>query len=137
MTKPTITAIREALTDALTAVDGLRVYATVPDQPSVPAAIIAFAGRDPRRQFGYPGGEYQFSITCLVPRTASTQGQELLDEYASADADLSVQAAIEALTEVDGQPARATVTAIGPETAVVVDPLTYIGVEFSVAVFIS
>ena len=134
MAKPTITAIREALADALTAVDGLRAYATVPDQPVVPCAIVAFAGRDPRRQFGYPGGEYQFSVTCLVARTAHVQAQELLDAYASADNDLSVQAAIEALTSVDGQDARATVTDIGPETAVVVDPLTYLGVEFSVSV---
>lgn len=131
-----ITDIRNKLADAVSGVPGLYGYATVPDAPNVPCGIVAFAGRDPRIAFRQRGGQYQFSVTVLVARTASEQAQELLDQYVSPDDTKSVQAALEAVTTIGATPCAVQVTAIGPETAVVVDPVTYLGVEFSVAVVI-
>lgn len=130
-----INDVRHELAAAVASIDGLVAYATVPDQPNPPCAIVAFAGRDPRNAAAAGATEYRFSVTVLAPRTAVEQSQELLDDYATPTGSLSVQAALEAC-DVYGVGA-VTVTSVGPETAVIVDPLTFVGVEFGVSVVVT
>lgn len=89
--------IRTQLKTRLDTISGLRVYATVPDKPEMPAAIIRPLHLDYQQSMGSGGANrIPFEIILLTPFSASNErSQALLDAYLDNTGTYSLKAAIE------------------------------------------
>lgn len=89
--------IRARLKTRLLTISGLRVYATVPDKPETPAAIIRPLRMDYQQSMGATGANrVPFEIIVLTPLSASNErSQDLLDAYLDESGTYSLKAAIE------------------------------------------
>jgi hypothetical protein len=90
--------IRDRLKTRLVTISGLRVYATVPDKPEMPAAIIRPLRLDYQQSMGGALGANRvpFEIILLTPLSASNErSQATLDAYLDNSGTYSLKAAIE------------------------------------------
>lgn len=89
--------IRTRLKTRLATISGLRVYATVPDKPELPAAIIRPLRMDYQQSMGSGGANrVPFEIVLLVSLGAGNErAQDLLDAYLDESGASSIKAAIE------------------------------------------
>ena len=93
-----MTALREGIADELADIDGLNVYAYVPDTIVTPAATIApapdtFVTWDTTQQGQTQ--DYAFVVTIFLPRSSDLDGQQALDVYLAGSGAFSVRAALE------------------------------------------
>lgn len=135
-----LATVREAMSDALDAIDGLRAVPYVQDQVAASQAVVARGEVTYHLVFGESATTqhtYLFTVSVYANRTAERSAQVYLDTLVDASDDNSVPAALEA---------KATATAAGadyifvrtasPVGVATIGAIDYLTVEFEVeAVF--
>jgi hypothetical protein len=127
-----VTEIRDALAEALSAIVGLRVSNVMIDAPRPPQAIIMPLRVDYDLNARRGADEYQFVVTLMVGRADSRSAQNELDPYIVGEG--SVKAAIEADRTLGGKVNTCRVTEMRNYGAISYGEVLYLGCEFVVEV---
>ena len=128
----TLSEIRQGLSQALTAVPGLRVSATMQDAPNPPVAMVYpdLIQYDLNANRG--ADEYTFVILLIVGRAADRAAQNNIDQYAVGHG--SVKAAVEADRTLGGIINTCRVSEMRNYQQLVIGDTTFLSVEFVVEV---
>jgi len=129
-----ITAIRTELANNIGSISGIRTYADIPDNPAMPAAVVTLANVVYGRAFQRGLTEYNFVITVIFGRIATTSAQRNLDALISTDA-RSLKAAVEADKTLDGNAFDTRVTEMTNVQSATIGDITYLTADFAVTVY--
>ena len=131
-----ITDIRDGIEANLETISGLRGYSEIPDNPSIPAAVISLNSVDYHQAFKNGLIELNFTITVIVGRFNSRSAQHNLNEYADNSGDRSIKAAIESDRTLGGAAFDCIVqTMSGISNIDLNDGNNYLATEFSVVAY--
>lgn len=130
----TFNELRQGLATRLATITGLRVSATIPDQPNPPQAIIF-----PNRvlydnTFRRGGDEYEFVILIILGRVSERTAQASLDAYCNPSGATSVKQAVEAEATLGGKAFDCRVTEMRGQSSLTIGDVTYLTAEFMVTV---
>lgn len=95
-----IKQIREGLAVAMRVIPDLNTYDIVPDQVSLPAAVVYGPEIDWDLVMGGGSAKYRFWVVLMVSRTEERVGQEQLDTFLATTGDTSIKTAIENNTDL-------------------------------------
>lgn len=131
---PTFNELRQGLATRLATIPGLRVSATIPDQPNPPQAVVF-----PNRvlfdsTFRRGGDEYEFVILVILGRVSERTAQASLDAYCNPSGASSVKQAVEAEATLGGKAFDCRVTEMRGQSSLTVGDVTYLTAEFMVTV---
>jgi len=131
----TMSEIREALADALTAVSGLRAFDLLPAQPPIPCVLIVPDSVDYDTSFGNVRRvagltTYSFVLTVLVGAMSERAAQQRLDGYVSPSGDQSIKAAVETDRTLGGVVSDVRVTGMRDYVSFPNGDSTFLGAEF-------
>lgn len=131
--------IRQALAEAMLAVDGLRTFDALPAQPPVPCAVVTpdtvtydYSFGNVRRAAGLTA--YDFVITVLVGAMSERSAQNRLDGYVSPSGDQSIKAAVETDRTLGGVVSDVRVTSMRDYVSFPNGDSTFLGAEFTAQV---
>ena len=126
--------IRAGLAANIGTVNGLRVYTEIPDNPSMPCAVIQLnrATYDGAFQRGLT--EYEFDVRLIVSRVTDRRSQQALDEFIDAG-ERSIKTAIESDKSLDGSAFDVRVSAMDVIDTVTIGETAYFTATFSVTVY--
>lgn len=131
-----ITAIREGIETNLETITGLRGYSEIPDNPSIPAAIVNLQSIDYHQAFKNGLVEFNFSVTVIVGRFSSRSSQQKLNDFAENTGTDSIKAAIESDRTLGGSAFDCVVqTMSGLSNIDLNDGNNYLAIEFSVIAY--
>ncbi len=131
-----ITEIRDGLEANLETITGLRGYSEIPDNPSIPAAIVNLNSIDYHQAFKNGLVEFNFSVTVIVGRFSSRSAQQKLNEFADNTGANSIKAAIESDRTLGGSAFDCVVqTMSGLSNIDLNDGNNYLAIEFSVIAY--
>lgn len=130
----TINAIRTGIAANISSIAGLRVYADIPDNPAMPCAVVQLQGVEYDRSFQRGLTEYNFTVTVIFGRIATTQAQRSLDQIISTG-DRSIKAAVESDKTLDGAAFDTHLSAMTNVSSVTIGDMTYLSADFAVQVF--
>ena len=91
-----IAQVRQALSDAVDSIEGLRCRPYVPDNVSTPQAVIADDGVDYDLVLGRGADTYRYKIVVYVDRDAEIAAQKLLDTLREPVGSTSMKTVVEA-----------------------------------------
>lgn len=131
----TIPEIRTALASALGTIRGLRVEASIPDQPKPPTAIIIPQGITFDLAMHRGLDEYDFSILLIVSRVSERGAQSNLDAFCAPSGVSSVKTCIASDPTLGGVVQAARVTAMRNYGSLTVGDTEYLSAEFVVQVY--
>lgn len=134
-TTATVSGIRSALADAIGSIRGLRVAATVPDNPNPPVAIVVPVSLDYDTAMGRGLDTYQFTVTLVVGRMSERSAQNSLDAYISGSGDASVKSAVESDVTLGGACQNARVTGVVNYGSLLIGDTEYLSADFQVTVY--
>ncbi len=131
-----ITAIRDGLEANLETITGLRGYSEIPENPSIPAAVVTLDTIEYDQSFQKGLVLYNFSVTVIVGRFNSRSAQQNLNDYADNTGDSSIKSAIESDKSLGGSAFDVRVTSMtGISNIDLNDGNNYIGMDFSVTCY--
>lgn len=130
----TFNELRQGIATRLATISGLRVSATIPDQPNPPQAVVF-----PNRvlydlAFKRGGDEYEFVVLVILGRVSERTAQASLDAYCNPDGASSVKTAIEAEATLGGKAFDCRVTEMRGQSSLTLGDVTYLTAEFMVTV---
>lgn len=130
----TFNELRQGLATRLATISGLRVSATIPDQPNPPQAVIF-----PNRvlydtTFRRGGDEYEFVILIILGRVSERTAQASLDAYCNPNGATSVKQAVEAEATLGGKAFDCRVTEMRGQSSLTIGDVAYLTAEFMVTV---
>jgi len=130
-----LSTVRAALATRLETIAGLRVYETIPDQFSPPAAIVGMP-TSVKYDFVFGGAVHTLSypVRILVAKATDRSAQERLEQYIDADGATSVNAAVEADPQLGGVAQVARVLSAQGLGVYDMGGVAYLGCDFSVEV---
>lgn len=131
----TLTDIRSALASALGDIRGLRVEASVPDNPKPPTAIIVPQGITFDLAMHRGTDEFDFSILLITGRMSERSAQNTLDSFCDPSGTNSIKAAINADPTLGGVVSSARVTNMRNYGSLTVGDTDYLSAEFAVTVY--
>jgi len=132
----TITAIRDGLEANLETISGLRGYSEIPENPSIPAAVVTLDTIEYDQAFQKGLVLYNFSISVIVGRFNARSTQQKLNDYADNTGSDSIKTAIESDKSLGGSAFDVVVTSMtGISNIDLNDGNNYIGMDFSVTVY--
>lgn len=131
----TLTDIRTALASSLGAIRGLRVEASVPDNPKPPTAIVIPQGITFDMAMRRSLDEYEFSILLITGRMSERQAQNTLDAFCAPTGTSSIKAVINADATLGGVVQSARVTNMRNYGSLTVGDADYLSAEFAVTVY--
>lgn len=126
--------IRQGLATNLGTVSGIRVYTEVPDNPSMPCAVIQLGRVLYDQAFQRGLTEYEFDVRLIVSRVTDRRSQQALDEFIDAGA-RSVKTAIQSDKTLGGSAFDCRVTAMDVVDTVTIGETVYFAATFSVTVY--
>lgn len=129
-----INAMRTALATNMGTISGLRTYADIPDNPNMPAAVVQLGSVSYNQAFANGLTEYNFVVTVIFGRIATTQAQRNLDNLISTGAG-SLKTAIESDRTLGGSAYDTRVAEMTNLTSVTIGDITYLSADFAVTVF--
>ena len=129
-----ITAIRTELASNIGSISGIRTYADIPDNPAMPAAVVTLASVSYDQSFQRGLVEYNFVVTVIFGRIATTSAQRNLDALISTGA-RSLKAAVEADKTLDGNAFDTRVTEMSNVQSATIGDITYLTADFAVTVY--
>ncbi len=129
-----INAMRSALATNMGTISGLRTYADIPDNPNMPAAVVQLGSVSYNQAFANGLTEYNFVITVIFGRIATTQAQRNLDNLISTGAG-SLKTAVESDRTLGGAAYDTRVAEMTNLTSVTIGDITYLSADFAVTVF--
>ena len=130
----TIAQVRQALSDAVDTITGLRSAPYVPDQINPPQAVVWDTGVDYDVVMGRGADEYNFTVRVYVNRTAETAAQKLLDTLREPSGATSLKTVVEADAGLAAVVDYARVRRASPVELVTVGAVDYLSVEFEIEV---
>jgi hypothetical protein len=129
-----ITTIRTGIAANIGTISGIRTYADIPDNPAMPCAIVTLDGVTYDRSFQRGLTEYNFVVTVIFGRIATTQAQRALDQIISTG-DRSIKAAVESDKTLGGAAFDTHLSAMTSVSSVTIGDMTYLSADFAVQVF--
>lgn len=130
----TIATVRQALSDAVDTITGIRSAPYMPDQINPPQAVVWDTGIDYDMVMGRGADEYRFTVRVYVNRTAETAAQKLLDTLREPSGATSLKTVVEADSGLAAVVDYARVRRASPVELVTVGAVDYLSVEFEVEV---
>ena len=130
----TIAAVRQALSDAVDSISGLRCAPYMPDQINPPQAVIWDTGVDYDLVMGRGGDVWNFTVNVYVNRTAERAAQVLLDTLREPTGATSLKTVVEADAGLAAVVDYARVRSATPVQVVQVGTVDYLLTEFLVEV---
>ena len=134
-TTATVGGIRTALADAIGSIKGLRVSATVPDNPNPPVAIVVPVSVSYDTAFGRGLDTYQFSVMVIVGRMSERTAQNSLDAYINPTGASSLKTAVESDVTLGGACQNARVTGVVNYGSLLIGDTEYLSADFQVTVY--
>jgi hypothetical protein len=131
----TITEIRTALASQLGTIRGLRVEASVPDQPKPPTAVVIPQGIRFDVAMGRGTDEYDFSIIVIVGRVSDRTSQASMDSFCNSVGTQSIKACVVSDPTLGGVVQSARVTDMQNYGALTVGDTEYLSAQFAVTVY--
>lgn len=131
----TINNLRSGLAANISTINGLRVAAEVPDNPSPPIAVIQL------QTISYDGAmaqgltTYSFLISVIVGRSAEREAQRRLDNFASSSGSSSIKLAVQSDKTLGGAAYDVRVSEMTNIGAVLLGEATYLAADFVVTVY--
>ena len=130
----TFNELRQGIATRLATISGLRVSATIPDQPNPPQAIV-FPGRVLYDlSYSRGGDEYEFSVLIILGRVSERTAQASLDAYCNPSGPSSVKTAIEAEATLGGKAFDCRVTEMRGQSSLAIGDVTYLTAEFTITI---
>lgn len=130
-----LTDMRTALRDKIDDVTGLRAYATLPDEPLTPCAIVRPVSAEFHESFD-DDTTLRFEVIVLAHplQDGAARGQEKLDAYLTRTGSTSIKAAIEADRTLGGKVEDTTVTGWTEYGSLIYNDVEYVGAKLLVTV---
>jgi hypothetical protein len=131
----TLTDIRSGLATRLATIPGMRVNATIPEQPNPPVAIVQpeSVTYDLNARNGLT--QYTMVVTVIVSRADGRSAQNAIDQYVAPAGTASVKGAIEADRTLGGKVNTLRVTQVSNYAIIDALEIPYLGVDFTVEVY--
>jgi hypothetical protein len=129
-----ISELRQGIANNLATIPGLRVSATIPDNPSPPIAIVQLNRVQYHQDFKRGMTEYDFSVQVIVGRVDERTAQRNLDSYCSSTGDYAIGLAVESDRTLGGKAFDCIVTEMTNYGSVLISDVTYLAAEFNVRV---
>ncbi len=126
--------MRSGIATNIATISGIRTYAEIPDNPSLPAAVVGLTTVDYNRSFQRGLTEYTFTVTVILGRLAETRAQQNMDAYIS-NGERSIKTAIESDKTLGGYAFDTRVTEMTDITSTTIGDITYLAADFAVTVF--
>lgn len=131
-----ITAIRDGIETNLETITGLRGYSEIPENPSMPAAVVSLNSVDYHQAFKNGLIELNFTVTVIVGRFNARSAQQTLNEFADNSGDKSIRAAIESDRTLGGNAFDCVVqTMSGISNIDLNDGNNYLATDFTVVAY--
>ncbi len=130
-----IRAMRQAIADNLSTVDGLRTAAIIPEDPKPPVAVVIFDRIEYDSSFGRALDMYLFKVVLVLGRVNTRGTEEALDGYLSGSGSTSLKAAIESDRSLGGEIQDLRVTSGENVRELVVADITYVAADFLITVY--
>ena len=126
--------IRAGIGTNLATISGIRVYEEIPDNPSMPCAVIQLVSANYDESFQRGLTEYSFTVRLIVIRVTERRAQRKLDQYIDEGA-RSVKTAIESDTTLNGAAFDCRVTGMDNADTVTIGGTEYMAADFSLVVY--
>lgn len=131
-----ITAIRDGIEANLETITGLRGYSEIPENPSIPAAVVNLDSVDYHQTFRNGMVQFNFTVTVIVGRFSARSAQQTLNDFASNTGDKSIRQAIESDRTLGGNAFDCVVQTMGGMNNIDLnDGNNYLATDFSVVVY--
>lgn len=134
-TTATVSGIRAGLATRLATISGLRVSATIPDQPNPPQAVISIDSVDYDKAFNRGHDEYRWTVTLIIGRVSERTAQDRMDTFLAPTGSTSIKTAIEADQSLSGSATAVRVTGVTGIQSVTVGDITYLAANLAVLVY--
>jgi hypothetical protein len=131
----TVTGMRAALATNLGTIAGLRTYADIPDNPMMPAAVVQLQSVSYDQAFQRGLTEYNFVVTVIFGRVATTQAQQSMDGLIDDTGTRSIKTAIESDKTLDDNAFDVRVSEMTNITSITIGDITYLSADFAVIVY--
>jgi len=76
-----ITAMSQGIATNLANISGIRTYATIPDNPTMPAAVVSLSSIEYDQAFVGGLTNYTFEITVIVSRVTERRAQQRVHDF--------------------------------------------------------
>ena len=131
----TVTGMRTALATNLGTISGIRTYADIPDNPMMPAAVVQLQSVSYDQAFQRGLTEYNFVVTVIFGRVATSQAQQSMDKLIDDGGNRSIKTAIESDKTLDDNAFDVRVTDMTNITSITIGDITYLSADFAVIVY--
>jgi hypothetical protein len=131
----TVTGMRTALASNLGTISGIRTYADIPDNPMMPAAVVGLQSVDYNQAMARGLTEYNFVVTVIFGRVATSQAQRSMDQLIDDEGGRSIKTAIESDKTLDGNAFDVRVSEMTNIQSVTIGDITYLTADFAVIVY--
>ena len=130
----TITDFRAGIAKNIGTISGIRTYADIPDNPMMPAAVVTLQGVQYDEAFAQGLTQYDFVVTVIFGRVATSQAQRSMDQLISTG-ERSLKAAVEIDRTLDGKAFDTRVSEMTNIQSVTIGDITYLSADFAVTVY--
>ena len=127
--------MRSGLATNLGTISGIRTYSDIPDNPAMPAAVVQLQSVSYDQAFARGLTEYNFIVTVIFGRVATSQAQRSMDDLIDDGGGRSVKTAIESDKTLGGNAYDVRVAEMSNITSVTIGDITYLSADFAVTVF--
>jgi len=131
----TVNGMRTGLATNLGTISGIRTYADIPDNPMMPAAVVQLQSVSYDQAFQRGLTEYNFIVTVIFGRVATSQAQRSMDELIDDGGGRSIKTAIESDKTLNGNAFDTRVGEMSNITSVTIGDITYLSADFAVIVY--
>jgi hypothetical protein len=132
-----ISALRAGIKTNVSAISGLRVSDTIPDQPNPPQAILSLDSVDYNKAMNRGAALYTFTLTVMVGRQSERTAQAKLDSFAQDTGSASIKLAVESDRTLGGVAFDCICPALTSYGVVTIGDVNYISGEFQILVYAS
>lgn len=131
-----VTAIRDGLAANLSRITSLRTFASLPENPNPPIAVISPSNINYDASMGRGLDTYTFTITVIVGRADGRSAQDKLDLYVASTGSSSIKVAVESDRKLGGACKDLRVTAMNSYGSLPIGEVQYLAAEFDVVVYL-
>jgi len=131
-----ITAIRDGIEANLETISGLRGYSEIPENPSIPAAVVTLDTIEYHQSMKNGLIQLGFTVTVIVGRFNARTAQQLLNDFAANTGPKSIRQAIESDRTLGGAAFDCAVQTMGGVNNIDLnDGNNYLGTDFQVVAY--